>query len=288
MKYMKPYKIDHINEMIDMFDKVQQALVTIRDTDKSEAEVLSELGINCSAFRRVVYDINWNDKTDGSAFKNKFDGVIPTRHWTENLFCAIIGIKNDASAITKYPSDVRITIIKLIKDLPEREQKTIVYTYRDEMKLDEIGELLGVSAERARQIQSRALRKLQNRGRQAYLVLGDGYWFEKRKIREKILEDNSVKLLEEEIKRLENLLSHRRTELYDTPSLPDEISIRDVGLSVRAYNCLHRASINTLSELIEHTPSEIKKLRNMGEHTLEEIETMLDRYGLVLKEETEA
>ena len=57
-------------------------------------------------------------------------------------------------------------------------------------------------------------------------------------------------------------------------------------LSLRANNCLRRAHISTVGELCEYTYQDIKKIRNAGPHTIEEITQKLNKLGFKLKKDT--
>jgi DNA-directed RNA polymerase subunit alpha len=61
-----------------------------------------------------------------------------------------------------------------------------------------------------------------------------------------------------------------------------DMSIDDLELSVRSYNCLKRASINTVQELVNKTPEEMMKVRNLGRKSLEEVLNKLNELGLSL------
>jgi len=56
--------------------------------------------------------------------------------------------------------------------------------------------------------------------------------------------------------------------------------LEDLELSVRAFNCLKAAKINSLSELVHYTQEELMKFRNFGQKSLSEIEQMLIDRGL--------
>jgi DNA-directed RNA polymerase subunit alpha len=57
-------------------------------------------------------------------------------------------------------------------------------------------------------------------------------------------------------------------------------SLEDLDLSVRAYNCLKAAKINSLSELVRYETHELLKFRNFGKKSLVEIEELLTEKGL--------
>lgn len=64
-----------------------------------------------------------------------------------------------------------------------------------------------------------------------------------------------------------------------------EMNIDDLELSVRSYNCLKRAGINTVEELCNKTPDDMMKVRNLGRKSLEEVLTKLKELGLSLRQE---
>ncbi len=62
-----------------------------------------------------------------------------------------------------------------------------------------------------------------------------------------------------------------------------EMVIEELDLSVRSYNCLKRAGINTVEELIQKTAEDMMKVRNLGKKSLEEVEQKLASLGLSLR-----
>lgn len=62
-----------------------------------------------------------------------------------------------------------------------------------------------------------------------------------------------------------------------------ERSIEDLDLSVRSFNCLKRAGINTIGELASRTAEDMMRVRNLGRKSLEEVEEKLHSLGLSLK-----
>ena len=62
-----------------------------------------------------------------------------------------------------------------------------------------------------------------------------------------------------------------------------EMTIEELDLSVRAYNCLKRANINTVAELIQRNEEDMMKVRNLGKKSLEEVEQKLAALGLALR-----
>ena len=67
-----------------------------------------------------------------------------------------------------------------------------------------------------------------------------------------------------------------RTKLFEKP-------IEEMELSVRSYNCLKRAGIDTVGDLAKKTRAEMMKVRNMGAKSMEEVIAKLESYGIVLE-----
>ena len=63
-----------------------------------------------------------------------------------------------------------------------------------------------------------------------------------------------------------------------------EMNIDELELSVRSYNCLKRAGINTVEELTNRTPEDMMKVRNLGRKSLEEVLAKLKELGLQLNQ----
>ncbi len=71
----------------------------------------------------------------------------------------------------------------------------------------------------------------------------------------------------------------------DTKQKKLETPIDDLDFSVRAYNCLKRAGVNTLGDLTEKTELEMMKIRNLGKKSLKEVIDKIKDMGLKFKEE---
>ena len=62
-----------------------------------------------------------------------------------------------------------------------------------------------------------------------------------------------------------------------------EMTIEELDLSVRSYNCLKRAGINTVQELANKTEEDMMKVRNLGRKSLEEVKFKLEELELGLR-----
>jgi len=68
-------------------------------------------------------------------------------------------------------------------------------------------------------------------------------------------------------------------------SASDSAPIEDLDLSVRSYNCLKRAGINTIVELTDRTEADMMKVRNLGRKSLDEIQEKLTDMNLGFRKE---
>jgi DNA-directed RNA polymerase subunit alpha len=64
-----------------------------------------------------------------------------------------------------------------------------------------------------------------------------------------------------------------------------EMTIEELDLSVRSYNCLKRAGINTVQELTQKSEEDMMKVRNLGRKSLEEVQEKLQELGLSLRKD---
>jgi len=66
-----------------------------------------------------------------------------------------------------------------------------------------------------------------------------------------------------------------------------EMTIEELDLSVRAFNCLKRAGVNSVGDLINKSPEEMMKVRNLGKKSLEEVMSKLEALGFNLHSDDE-
>ena len=71
----------------------------------------------------------------------------------------------------------------------------------------------------------------------------------------------------------------------DRPDAKLAMTIDELDLSVRSFNCLKRANINTVADLISKTGEDMMKVRNMGKKSLDEVQKKLEMMGLSLASE---
>lgn len=104
----------------------------------------------------------------------------------------------------------------------------------------------------------------------------------------------AAKIMEEHL----NLFA-RMDEVSDAPEVVEtkdedqkgktlDMTIEELELSVRSFNCLKRADINTVQQLTDKTEEEMMKVRNLGKKSLEEVKEKLAELGLTLRSDGEA
>lgn len=77
-----------------------------------------------------------------------------------------------------------------------------------------------------------------------------------------------------------------KDEISDSGDPTSKIPIEELQLSVRAYNCLKRAQINSVSDLLDYTQEELLEIKNFGQKSAEEvIEALQVRLGITLPHE---
>ena len=79
--------------------------------------------------------------------------------------------------------------------------------------------------------------------------------------------------------------SNEERALPQAPASEWDIPVESLNLSVRSFNCLKRAGISKVSELLDMSEDEIIKMRNFGKKSLDEIKAVLETKGLSLREQ---
>ncbi len=98
----------------------------------------------------------------------------------------------------------------------------------------------------------------------------------------------AAKILVEHLQMFVGLTEHQTPISFQAPAEEVnekglDMSIEEMDLTVRAYNCLKRAGINTVAELVQRNKEEMIKVRNLGRKSLEEVEEKLHAMGLKLQ-----
>lgn len=98
----------------------------------------------------------------------------------------------------------------------------------------------------------------------------------------------AAKILEEHVRMFVSLSEVGKIGILVQPELDKkikilEMTIEDMDLSVRSYNCLKRANIHTVEDLTKKTEDDMLKVKNLGRKSLDEVINKLTGYGLSLK-----
>ena len=163
-------------------------------------------------------------------------------------------------------------LLEEIENLGDRQKIVITLRYRSHMTLEDIAKELHVTRERVRQIEARAIRILRRRESLNHWLLVP---------MERLLEAQKER---DELKL--KLITSGRTEELKPESNLKSVGIDEMDLSVRAYNCLRRAGIDTLADLQKMTREDLMKVRNMGRKSLEEIVMKAKDFGITIEEGT--
>ena len=190
---------------------------------------------------------------------------------------------------------------KAIETLTDRESTIIFKRYVEEKTLKTCGEDWGVSEERARQIEKKALRKLRHPTRLNIIRYGYNGVQEKHELQSDISQLRIEKrLLEEELNIIRSTFEEEVAEIQANKELKGKTKavihdmvnrgynkyseLEQLDLSVRSFNCLARANCRTLEDIINLAKSgTMLKLRNFGKRSLIEVLTILkERYDIDL------
>lgn len=191
--------------------------------------------------------------------------------WPENLVHEAL-LEKDICMLNSDQYDMLMEVINT--NLSSREREVIFLLYRDSLTLDRCGDNYGVTRERIRQVRANAFRKLHKRkdlilnGYRNWIInkadeITDSLYFEVEKRRKKASE---------------------LTDYWDP-------KIVELELSVRAYNCMVRAGIERISNLIGFGPRNFISIKNLGRRSAREIADRLfafngwDLYEVLSKDE---
>lgn len=218
------------------------------------------------------------DSITDSQYEEAKNGVSARVHppaliecYPANILAAALGLDRDDPASNVELAGYDLRPMYELDFLTERERQVMSYRFFDKMTLDEVAVVYGLSRERIRQIEAKALRKIRGRRNKWVIYNKDDVY------------DNVKRSLEE----IKAVIDGGEVTLSTQSA-----DICTLDLSVRAYNCLYRSGITTIQELIAFDKNQSEEyangrynrtwlgIRNMGRNTLKEVhDRVLDRIG---------
>lgn len=192
-----------------------------------------------------------------------------TSFYPWNLACAVIGDKEKVYNVY-VPA-----LEKAMAELTDREQKVLEMRFEHGMTYEQCGYRFGVTRERIRQVEAKALRKLRiPRFSKHYLLdtLNKAFEIDVERAR-----------LERENAKLRMILEKQGYTFENNQPKGPRIDIADMELSVRSYNCLRRAGFNFVSDLEGMTYENLQKIRNLGRKSILEIIQKARKFGIVIE-----
>lgn len=175
-------------------------------------------------------------------------------------------------------SDLLGSVEYVLFKLTDRERDITHLYFREDKTFEEIGKIYGVTRERVRQIQAKALRKLRHQSRRKYIELGVNG------VIEKIKEDYAVKVAEltEKMLYLTQITDANMNKVIEKCEIVKKSKSEELcnfDLSVRSYNCLSRAGLKTLSDVANLSYGQLIRVRSLGRKSFEEIVDVLENNG---------
>lgn len=153
----------------------------------------------------------------------------------------------------------------------ERE-KYVFFEVLDGTTYEAIGDELYLSRERVRQIFYKASRRLRAAMKSYRKMLNET--IELRHLQNEIQEkDKELQRLRKVLNMPEPKPNEKMRKLLCTP-------LEQMGLSIRALNCLSAADIETMGDLVQYTRADLLKFRNFGKKSFQELDDLLDKHGL--------
>ena len=318
---------DHRNwkqEKLDVVKDIRTILVTyltiLNDISKgtSETKACRDMGISVSEFRKIYktkvigYEAPQMPDLDlPDTFMVPLVTNYPLLSWQETLWLAVTG-EHD---IRRIPPDVEESIdyvLAIDKILSTREYAVIFYRFHDRLTLEETGKIYDITRDRVRQIESKALRKLRSPKIYRILKYGVGWYRKFEEVRSDTYQSQNKEDFERLQKELEEAIINKDRDqvlrIFNTSKdilekgfkidvqhlsdgqhyYPLDTDVSDMELSVRSHNCLKRAGINTLEDILKVPIDEMWKIRNLGRRSSEEVIAKVKKMGYQMFETREA
>lgn len=231
--------------------------------------------------------VSVSDLVDGAVDPERFTlerGLVGMYPW--NIAAAVWGDKSNDRLYHAYIPG----LLESVGTLSEREQRVLSMRYEHGMTLEDCGRALNVTRERVRQAEIKALRKLASPRIQKAWRMDDRTMDKAYEITDKasrIMLDaircmDAVSHQKEVIEKIYKLAKDAMaTPTTDEKTTDISIPIEDLELSVRSYNCLRRAGVKTVGDILK---TNLYKVRNLGKKSKNEIEDKLREMGVMVND----
>lgn len=222
------------------------------------------------------------EEAEKAVFEIKSHGKVQGFEYPLDFIDALFG-DDEHVQITYIEEHFDENVVELLKTITEREARIIKARLIDGYTLEAVGMQEGVTRDRIRQIEQKALRKLRHPSRLAIMRYG----------KENLELQDDVDKMRIELLKLKNDLINAIKHPETIELTEEEIelsrlsqSINELDFSVRTHNCLMRAGIKTLSQIVQLKPDDLLRVRNFGRKSLREVINKLNEMGYQLREDT--
>lgn len=195
----------------------------------------------------------------------------------------------------QYTGDIgTVALAMAMSNLTAREEKVLWLRFFDGMDYEAAGKVFGVTRERIRQVEHKAYRKMMRPNVQKLMRNGVLAYFrqEVEKAAEDIAARHKAALdreFENRVEEWNRMQEDERAKMASNVTGAEEerlrvlaMPIEELDLSARSYNCLKRACLNRVEDIVKRSQTEMMNVRNLGRKSLEEIESKLSGLGLKL------
>lgn len=205
---------------------------------------------------------------------------IATKDWPYNVLDAI-GLTYE-DPLEFICSESELLLAMNTGFLTAREKQVIMLRYYHQNTLDVVGTIIGTQRERARQIEAKALRKLRH-PTCCYILLHGAKAYVDKRVNEKIEEQLQYRKKELEAEYYQKISELKRENVEEAAEgNVMDMKILDLDLSLRPYNCLTRAGLKTVGDILRKCPTihDAYSIRYLGRKSIEEISEKLGSLGI--------
>lgn len=273
-----------LQQGLDRIESYRKVIESIQN-GVSESESCKIYDVNLSKFRRWCRD-TYNQENEVNESFIQYDDF---SSWQDALMYAVTEDKN---MVATSDFDEAWNYVKTT--LTDRETKVIEYRFEESMTLKEIANMFNISQERVREIENKAIRKLRHPKRAKILLYGTKYIDALKSYNKSIEEQRLQKMNDAVAKEISGRFNSVASEMNFGDDEVKELiveeaikravsinyAIEDLGLSVRTYNCLKRAGLNTLDDVLNYSDSNgLYKIRNFGLNSFYDLKRAVKNIG---------
>ena len=245
-------------------------------SDIAQYADMTPQGVSSYFSRKIKWALaDGNPLKRGEKLPDKFITYTPRKPvllWPHNLYASVFG------AETELPVDVDDAIEYALSKVSQRESLVVFHRFKESLSLEDVSNEIAVTKERVRQIENKALKKLKHPVLSNVLKKGLALHLKEVELENVQKKAANAALLAQADMDISKYLAEEEAMVQASSDML-KTPISYINFDVRAFNCLMRAGLKTVGDILKTPYADLIHIHNLGRKSLEHVIFKLKEHG---------